>query len=264
MLNQDAMTTAATEIDRRTELLRSLHVPGDPLLLPNAWDVATAEAVASAGFPVVATTSGGIAAALGYADHEGAPGGEMLAAAARICGAVEVPVTVDAEAGYGIDPADLVATLRAMGAAGCNLEDADHAAGRLRDPSRHAEWLGAVRNAAAAADYDLVINARIDVFLADAIAGRSEGRQGESLPEALHRAELYLAAGADCVFPIALWEAEPLARFVAEAGGAVNALAIPPAPTIAELGDLGVARVSWGTILHRQAIERFAESLASL
>src|SRR3954463_12536122 len=98
------------------DLLRSLHRPGAPLLLPNAWDVATARAVVDAGFPVVATTSGGVAATLGYQDHEGAPGDEMLAVAARIASAVDVPVTVDAEAGYGMDPAELVAALRSMGA----------------------------------------------------------------------------------------------------------------------------------------------------
>jgi len=138
-------TSAVTgsELQSRCDLLRSLHHPGDPLLLPNAWDVATARAVVAAGFPVVATTSGGVAATLGYEDNEGAPADEMLAAAARIARGVEVPVTVDAEAGYGMEPAELVAALRAAGAAGCNLEDTDHAAGSLRDPDRHAEWLAA-------------------------------------------------------------------------------------------------------------------------
>ena len=94
-----------TDLQSRCDLLRSLHRPGAPLLLPNAWDVATARAVVAAGFPVVATTSGGVAATLGYEDHEGAPGDEMLAAAARIAQGVDVPVTVDAEAGYGMEPA---------------------------------------------------------------------------------------------------------------------------------------------------------------
>src|SRR5580765_5857194 len=101
-----------TDLRSRCDLLRSLHRPGDPLLLPNAWDVATARAVAAAGYPVVATTSGGVAASLGYPDHEGAPADVMLAAAARIVRGVDVPVTVDAEAGYGMEPAALVAALR--------------------------------------------------------------------------------------------------------------------------------------------------------
>src|SRR3954469_9085910 len=123
----------AIDLQSRCDLLQSLHRAGDPLLLPNAWDVATARAVVAAGFPVVATTSGGIAGTLGYDDHEGAPGDEMLAAAARIIRNVDVPVTVDAEAGYGMEPADLVGALRSMGAAGCNLEDSDYSAGGLRD-----------------------------------------------------------------------------------------------------------------------------------
>ena len=92
-------SSLAADLQSRCDVLRSLHRPGAPLLLPNAWDVPTARAVASAGFPVVATTSAGVAGTLGYEDHEGAPGDEMLAAAARIARAVEVPVTVDAEAG---------------------------------------------------------------------------------------------------------------------------------------------------------------------
>src|ERR671922_1738414 len=114
-----------TDLQSRCDLLRSLHRPGAPLLLPNAWDVATARAVVAAGFPVVATSSGGVAGALGYEDHEGAPGGEMLAAAARIARSVDVPVTVEAEAGYGMEPAELVAALHSGEAAGCNLEDTD-------------------------------------------------------------------------------------------------------------------------------------------
>src|SRR5687767_14975255 len=158
------MANAQTaELQSRCDLLRSLQRPGAPLLLPNAWDVATARAVVAAGFPVVATTSGGVAAALGYEDHEGAPADEMLAAAARIARGVEVPVTVDAEAGYGMEPAELVAALRSMGAAGCNLEDSDYAAGGLRDPDRHAEWLRAVRQAAAEDHYGLVIKDRKSV-----------------------------------------------------------------------------------------------------
>jgi len=104
----------AADLHSRCDLLRSLHRPGEPLLLPNAWDVATARAVVAAGFPVVATTSVGVAATLGYEDHE-APGDEMLAAAAGIVRGVEVPVTVDAEAGYEMEPAELVAALRSAG-----------------------------------------------------------------------------------------------------------------------------------------------------
>src|SRR3954453_10151141 len=127
------MTAPRTaDLESGCDLLRSLHRPGAPLLLPNAWDVATARAVAAAGFPVVATTSGGVAATLGYEDHEGAPADEILSAAARIARAVDLPVTVDAEAGYGMDPAELVAALRGAGAAGWNLGDRGYAPGSVR------------------------------------------------------------------------------------------------------------------------------------
>jgi 2-methylisocitrate lyase-like PEP mutase family enzyme len=254
----------SADLQSRCDLLRSLHRPGDPLLLPNAWDVATARAVVAAGFPVVATTSGGVAATLGYADHEGAPGDEMLAAAARIARSVAVPVTVDAEAGYGLEPADLVAALRGMGAAGCNLEDSDYAAGSLRDPDRHAEWLRAVRQAASDDDYPLVINARIDVFLHPFLAGAGPETQDKLVPEALRRANAYLEAGADCVFPIVLWERDALRHVVSEVRGPVNVVRLPSAPPLAELAELGVARVSWGILLHGDAMRRFEEQLASL
>jgi len=256
-------SSQATDLTSRCDLLRSLHRPGAPLLLPNAWDVATARTVAAAGFPVVATTSAGVAAVLGYEDHEGAPADEMLAAAARIARGVDVPVTVDAEAGYGMQPAELVAALRRAGAAGCNLEDTDHTTGSLRDPDRHAEWLRAVRESASDVGYGLVINARVDVFLGPFLAGVAQAQE-ELLPEALRRATAYLEAGVDCVYPIALWETDVLRRFTAEIGGPVNAVCLPQATSLAELAALGVARVSWGPFLYRDAIARFEEELASL
>ncbi len=259
------MTSSPTsDLQSRCDLLRSLHRPGAPLLLPNAWDVATARAVVAAGFPVVATTSGGVAATLGYEDHEGAPGDEMLAAAARIARGVEVPVTVDAEAGYGMEPSELVAALRSMGAAGCNLEDSDYTAGGLRDPDRHAEWLRAVRQAASEDGYGLVINARVDVFLAGFLAGADPGTQDELVPEALRRANAYLEAGVDSVYPITLWETDALRRFTSEVRGPVNVLRLPQTPSLAKLAELGVVRVSWGTLLHWDAMARFEEQLASL
>jgi 2-methylisocitrate lyase-like PEP mutase family enzyme len=253
-----------TDLQSQCELLRSLHRPGEPLLLPNAWDVTTARAVVAAGFPVVATTSGGVAGALGYEDHEGAPGDEMLAAAARIIRGVEVPVTVDAEAGYGMAPAELVAALRSAGAAGCNLEDSDYAAGGLRDPDRHAEWLAAVREAASADGYGLVVNARVDVFLGPFLAGAGAGTQEALVAEAVRRANAYLDAGVDCVYPITLWERDALRHFTSEVGGLVNVVRLPQAPSLAELAAMGVARVSWGILLWRDAIARFEDRLASL
>jgi 2-methylisocitrate lyase-like PEP mutase family enzyme len=253
-----------TDLERRCEMLRSLQVPGTPLVLPNAWDAATARAVVAAGFGVVATTSGGVAASLGYEDHERAPGDEMLAAAGRIARAVNVPVTVDAEAGYGMEPTDLVARLKELGAAGCNLEDTNHAIGELRDCGEQAAWLRAVRAAASDQRYGLVINARVDVFLSSFLSGGRSKRQAELVSEALERAHAYFEAGADCVFPIVLWEPDALESFISDAPGPVNVLQIPPAPSHARLAGLGVARISYGGTLHHDAMEQFGRVLESL
>ena len=255
--------TPTTDLNARCELLRSLHRRGEPLVLLNAWDVATAKAVVTAGFAVVATTSWAVAAALGYEDGERAPADEMLAAAARIARSVEVPVTVDAEAGYGMEPAELVAALQEAGAAGCNLEDTEWPAGSLRDPDRQAEYLAAVRDAASAAGYPLVINARIDTFFHPFLADESGPQEG-FVTEAVRRAHAYIDAGVDCVYPICLWERNPLVRFMSEVSGPVNIAREPHAPVNAELSALGVARISWGPLLQWDAMARFQEQLASL
>jgi 2-methylisocitrate lyase-like PEP mutase family enzyme len=266
------MNSNGVELANRCHRLRSLHRPGTPLLLPNVWDVATARAVVAAGFPVVATTSWGVAAALGYEDHEGAPAAEMLAVAARISRCVDVPVTVDAEAGYGMEPGALVASLRDAGAAGCNLEDTvysagtphDHAAGVLRDPKRHAEWLRSVRQAAEENDYPLVINARVDNFLSPYIAGAEAETQRKLVPEALERASAYLEAGADCVYPIALWEPEALRLFMSEVRGPVNVSRVPQISSLADLASLSVSRVSWALFLYLASMAHFEDQLRSI
>jgi 2-methylisocitrate lyase-like PEP mutase family enzyme len=249
-----------TDLRERCELLRSLHVPGAPLVLPNAWDAASARTVVDAGFPVVATTSAGVAESLGYEDHELAPREEMLAAAARIARSVAAPVTVDSEAGYGLDPGELVEALREAGAAGCNLEDTDHATGRLGDPARQVERLAALREAAASRDYPLVVNARVDVFL---LAG-GDADPGELLDEAVARGRSYLAAGADCVYPILLTDGRGIGAFTKAVGGSVNVIAARGAPPIADLAGLGVARVSFGPVLYREALAALAERVAGI
>jgi 2-methylisocitrate lyase-like PEP mutase family enzyme len=243
----------------RIALLRSLHVPGRPLVLPNAWDAASAQAVVGAGFPVVATTSAGVAAALGYADHEDAPPTEMLAAAARIARVVDVPVTVDAEAGYRMGAGELVGALVDAGAAGLNFEDTDHAVGGMTEIARQAAKLAALRAAADAAGYPLVVNARVDVFIAD-----REGPQLPRVAEAAERARAYLDAGADCVYPIFLHERDAIAAFVEAVPGPVNVFAVPTAPAIPELAELGVARVSFGSLLHTRSMQQLAELLAAI
>ena len=148
--------------------------------------------------------------------------------------------------------------------AGCNLEDTEHTDGSLRDPARHAEWLSAVRQAASADGYGLVINARVDVFLGPFLNGAGPGTQEGLLPEALLRANAYFEAGVDCVYPIALWETDALRRFIAEVSGPVNAVCLPQTPSPGALAAVGAARVSWGPFLHLDAMARFGEQLAAL
>src|SRR5580704_9329825 len=141
------MAADIADLKARAARLRALHT-GEMLVLPNVWDAASAAIVAGAGFPAVATASAAISAMLGYPDGEGAPWQEMFAAAGRVARAVSVPVTVDAEAGYGMQPGELVDRLLDIGAVGCNLEDTNHRAGGLTEAGLQAEWLAGVRSAA--------------------------------------------------------------------------------------------------------------------
>jgi 2-methylisocitrate lyase-like PEP mutase family enzyme len=239
--------------------LRALHVPGRPLVLPNAWDASSARAVAKAGFPAVATSSAAIAAALGYADGEATPVAEMLDAIAGIVAAVDVPVTADIERGYGLAPAELVERLAATGAVGCNLEDSDPRTHVMVDPQRQVDFLAAVRAAAVHSGLDLVLNARVDTF----------ARPEPSIDDAVHRAQLYRAAGADCVFPILAAEPDDIRTLVASIDGPVNIMCRPGAPAPAELAALGVARVSFGSTVrsalqahHRRLLEQIAAGVS--
>ncbi|MFI9555236.1 isocitrate lyase/phosphoenolpyruvate mutase family protein [Nonomuraea endophytica] len=222
---------------QKAAALRALHVPGDPLILPNVWDAASARAVQAAGFAVVATGSAAIARVLGYDDGEATPVAEMLAAVGRIARVVEVPVTADVERGYGLKPAELVERLLATGAVGCNLEDSDPGTGRMIDPGEQADFLAEVRAAAGA---ELVINARVDTFL-----GGDKTRE-----DAAARATRYLEAGADCVYPIL---APDTAALVAAIAGPVNVIFHKGSSGLAELAAMGVARVSFGHGLHAAA-----------
>jgi 2-methylisocitrate lyase-like PEP mutase family enzyme len=227
--------TAATEaVDR----LRALHTPGKPLVLPNVWDAAGARAVVAAGFPAVATASAAVAPTLGYDDDEGTPPDEMFAAVARIAGAVGVPVTADIERGYRLPAAEIAARLAAAGAVGCNLEDSDPQTGELVSVEKQVEFLAGVRSAAS----DLVINARVDVFL------HGSGSREERIAEAVRRGRAYVEAGADCVYPIVADELglAEVRTFVDGIGAPVNVAFLPGGPSLAELAEAGVARISFG------------------
>jgi 2-methylisocitrate lyase-like PEP mutase family enzyme len=237
------MTSSSTS----AALLRSMHTPGSPLLLPNVWDAGTARLVVAAGFPAVATSSGAVAGTLGFNDHQDAPADLMLAAAARIAAAVEVPVTVDAEGGYGLEPAELAQRLLDLGATGANVEDTDHARGGLRPVAEAAAYLAGMRAAAGDA---LVLNARIDVFY-DHRLRQTGVAQADLLDEALVRARAYLEAGADCVYPILLADPATARAFVEALDAPVNLLALPEALELEVARDVGAARISLGTTLWR-------------
>jgi 2-methylisocitrate lyase-like PEP mutase family enzyme len=208
----------------------------------------SAKVFETAGCPAIATTSSGIAQSLGFTDHEGAPPGDMLAAAARIIRAVAVPVTVDFEAGYGLAPREIVQQLIAIGAAGMNLEDSDHHGGaRIVDAERHAARLAEVRAACRDGRVGLVLNARVDTFVLRL------GTAQEQLTEGLRRARLYKDAGADCIYPITLADPHMIGDFVA-ACGAIDINLRPGGPiSIAQAAALGVRRVSYGASLFREA-----------
>ncbi|MFE9439661.1 isocitrate lyase/phosphoenolpyruvate mutase family protein [Streptomyces sp. NPDC006602] len=235
----------------KAQTFRALHqgrIPADPLVLPGPWDAASARVFAEAGFPALATPSAGVAASLGYEDGS-TPADEMFAAVARIVRAVDVPVSADIEGGYGLAPTELVERLLETGAVGCNLEDS--AAGVLKDPREHADRLAEVRYAAGDA---LFVNARVDTF----ITGVADPEQ------AIHRAALYVAAGADCVYPIgAPTTVLPLLRSGIQ--GPINVFAMVGAgPSPTELGELGATRITFGPGLQRRATAALREITAEV
>ncbi len=220
---------------------RALHHGDHPLLLPNAWDHASAAALAAAGFAAVGTTSLGVAAANGLPDASGAARAETVALA-RLLGHLSCPVTVDVEAGFSDDPADvadLAAELAAAGAAGINIEDGRPGA-TLADPARQAELIRAVTERVPG----LFVNARVDTYWLG--AGDPAGT--------LARAEVYLAAGADGIFVPGLADEDVVAGLVADVAAPLNVLYQPGTHTVARLAELGVRRISTGSLLFRTAL----------
>jgi 2-methylisocitrate lyase-like PEP mutase family enzyme len=225
---------------------RRLHHEPKILLLPNVWDVVSAKIIAEAGYPALATTSAGIAFSLGYPDGEKIPKEEMFARIARIARAVELPVSADVEAGYGTRPEDAAATARSVidaGAVGINLEDGSgNPVDPLVDLSLQLEKIKAVREAAIKTGVLLVLNARTDVYL------RGVGAtDDERYRLALERVLAFRDAGADCVFVPGLRDPATINRLVSEVQCPLNILAQAGYPSIPELEELGVARVSIGS-----------------
>ncbi|PBC94540.1 2-methylisocitrate lyase-like PEP mutase family enzyme [Streptomyces sp. Ag82_O1-15] len=243
----------------------ALHIPGRPLVLPNAWDTVSARLVEEAGAAAVATTSAGLAWDLGTADGDRLDRDRALGAVARVAAAVRVPVSADIESGYAKDAAGVGDTIRAVlaaGAVGVNIEDALYDGegagdgGPLRPVAEQAERIAAARAAADAAGVPLFINARIDTVL----------RGAGGVEETLERAAAFLAAGADGIFVPGAVDPGTVKSLVAGVEGPLNVLVGPGAPSVAELAALGVARISTGSSIAQAAhavVRRAARELLS-
>ncbi len=243
---------------------RQLHRGPHLLVLPNAWDVASARIFEEAGFPAIATTSAGVAFSLGYPDGQRIPPEEMMARVGRIARAVRIPVSADVEAGYGSRPEDAAKTTRELiqaGAIGMNLEDTGGDPNQpLLDISLAVEKIKAAREAAMQLRVPVVVNARTDVYLLGA-------QPAAGYDETLRRLLAYRDAGADCVFAPGLKDPEIIGRLVRDVQCPLNILAVSGSPSVAELEKLGVARVSLGSgpmratlgLLRKMAIELKAE-----
>lgn len=247
---------------RRAESFLAMHRAAGAVLLANVWDVASARIVEETGFPALATTSAGIAFSLGFPDGQKIPGDQMFAAVGRIAAAVRVPVTADVEAGYGETPeraADTAGQVIRAGAVGMNFEDATGNPNHpLTDLPLQIERIKAIREAAGKLDVPLVLNARTDVHLLQI------GEPSKRYDEAVRRLAEYRDAGADCVFVPGLRDTESIKRLVHDLGCPVNALAVPGSPSVRELVELGVKRISLGSGPMRAAmglLRRVAEEL---
>ena len=240
------------EQSRKAEAFRKLHHGPKLLLLPNAWDVASARILEEAGHPAIATTSAGIAYSLGYADGQNISREEMLSVVARIARAVRVPVTADLESGYGSTAKEVSETVRAAieaGAVGMNLEDLSGDEKRpLLELPVQIEKIRAVRETAASMGVPFVLNARTDVFLA--AVGPEEAR----LEGTVERLRAYRDAGADCVFAPGVTDLATIETLVKAVEAPLNILATAAGPPIAELERVGVARVSTGSGVMRAAM----------
>jgi len=237
---------SAMEQSAKAEAFRALHHASPLLLMANAWDAITARQFEAEGFAAVATTSGGVSWAVGYADGEAAPWDEVVGQTARIARAVKVPVTADIEGGFGATPEAVARSIQDIigaGAVGVNLEDGLPGPASIRPIDDAVARIRAAHEAANAAGVPIVINARTDLYL------KQIGDEASRFDEAVARGKAYLAAGADCFYPITLRDAATIGRMVAALKAPININVRAGWPSVAELEALGVARVTTATQL---------------
>jgi 2-methylisocitrate lyase-like PEP mutase family enzyme len=248
----------STEVlQQRAATLKALHVPGDPVILPTVWDAWSAAVAVDAGFAALTVGSHPVADSIGKEDGEGMSFDDLLARIAQITGAVDVPISVDVESGYGETPQRLIEGLLSVGAVGLNVEDTVHKEGkRLRSAEEHAALVGELRKASDAAGVHVVINARTDVFV------RKDGDDSDRVDRAIARLTLAADAGADSLYPVGRHDDETQRRLTSELPLPVNAIALPDQDDPATFGPLGVGRISFGPFLQRALTGRAEELLA--
>lgn len=240
----------------KAQTFLSLHTNGELLILPNMWNPIGARVLEHQGYPAVATASASIAESLGYEDGERIRLETMLEVLFRISRSVSVPVTADIEAGY----ADTVEVLKEnilsvmeTGVVGINLEDSLVEGGPLRSEAEQCERIAAVREVASRHDLHLVVNARVDSFLSDSFNSREE-----RIEEAIQRAQSYVEAGADCIYPIGPGDLETLTQLRKRISASINIFASPKAISLKDMHQLGINRVSFGPQVFRSCLSKFA------
>lgn len=244
----------------RAQKLLSLHTQATPLVLPTVWDAWSASFAEEAGFSALTVGSHPLADSRGQQDGESMSLQEALDGVASIVRAVEVPVSADLESGYDTPAGELVDRLLESGAVGLNIEDTVHSEGRLRSAQEHADYIGAIRQAADESGVHVVINGRTDVF-------KSQEHIGDRLEEALTRLNLLEEAGADSLYPVALPDGATLRAILAGVSTPVNVTAhpvngaIPEGLGLEELSTLGVRRVTFGPLLQAALADTARELL---
>jgi 2-methylisocitrate lyase-like PEP mutase family enzyme len=244
-------------LQERAQALLALHQPGNPVILPTVWDAWSARLAVDAGFAALTVGSHPLADSIGKADQEGMTFEDVLTRVKQITAAVDVPISVDIESGYGESPTRLITGLLDAGAVGLNIEDTVHSeGGRLRSSGEHAELVGALRKAAEAAGVHVVINARTDLFL------RQDGDESDRVDRAIARLKESAAAGADSLYPVGRHDPDTLRRLATELPLPINAIALPDQSDPASFGPLGVGRISFGPFLQAALSGRAKEILA--
>ncbi|MCP9272293.1 isocitrate lyase/PEP mutase family protein [Mycolicibacterium arenosum] len=244
-------------LQERATTLLALHVPGKPVVLPTVWDAWSATVAVDAGFAALTVGSHPVADSVGKEDGEGMSFDDLTTRVAQITGAVDVPISVDVESGYGESAQRLIDGLLEAGAVGLNIEDTVHKdGGRIRSDEDHAALIGELRKAADAAGVHVVINARTDLFL------RQIGDESDRFERAVRKLKLAAEAGADSLYPVGRHDDDTYRRLADELPLPINAIALPDTDDPASFGPLGVGRISFGPFWQRALTARSEEILA--